>query len=82
EAFAPLAGGERRVGESRSEGEGVTPEEPYPWIPPHPRLSGLSHPLDGDATLSPPAGRGETRAFSFPPDLSVDDAVEDDEPTS
>ncbi len=39
-------------------------------------------PDKGGEGLSPPAGRGETRAFSFPPDLSVDDAVEDDESTS
>ncbi|MCF4126046.1 endonuclease domain-containing protein [Methylobacterium sp. SyP6R] len=66
---SPLpAGGERAVfpfrghgkrRRSRSEGEGVSTREAPPEPPPHPRPSGSLHPLNGDAALSPPAGRGE-----------------------
>ncbi len=65
--FRPLAGGERSAGESRSEGEGVFPEEAPPEAPPHPRgepaVRSSLHLLNGDAALSPPAGRGKPAPF-------------------
>jgi very-short-patch-repair endonuclease len=79
---APLpAGGERAVSptrghgkrrRSRSEGEGVSTSEAPPETPPHPRgeptVRSSLHPLDGDAALSPPAGRGENPRLFLSPD--------------
>ncbi|TXN26003.1 hypothetical protein FV220_16740 [Methylobacterium sp. WL19] len=45
-------------GVSRSEGEGVPPEEARPKPPPHPRLPPRFGPGEGAETLSPQAGRG------------------------
>ncbi len=78
---SPLpAGGERAVSpsrghgkrrRSRSEGEGGSTSEALPETPPHLRPAGSLHPLNGDAALSPPAGRGENPRIFLAPDSSA-----------
>ncbi len=69
--MSPLpAGGERAVSpsrehskrrRSRSEGEGVLPEESHPGDTPHPRPAGLPYLLNGDRPSPRPRGEGNPR---------------------
>ncbi len=49
---------------SRSEGEGVFPEEPHSALPPHPRPAGSLRTRQGVRSPLPPAGRGGHLRFT------------------